>query len=102
MKTNYTLVLILAAAVTLTACRGKKQEDNSAVQAGAQSFLDKYNAEYQKLAYADNLGQWDLNTHIVEGDTMAQHKSSIASQALADYTGSVANIDSAKKYLALK
>ena len=102
MKTNYTLVLMLVAALTLTACRGKKQEDNSALQAAAQSFLDKYNAEYQKLAYADNLGQWDLNTHIVEGDTMAQHKSSVASQALADYTGSVANIDSAKKYLGLK
>ena len=102
MKINLNLLIVLFIAVALTACRGKKQEDNSAIQNQAQQFLDKYNAQYQKFSYADNLAQWELNTHIVEGDTMAQHLASIASQNLADFTGSIANIDSTKKYLGLK
>jgi peptidyl-dipeptidase A len=84
-------------------CQPKScKEDNSALQKQAQIFLDQYNKDYQKYAYADNLGQWQLNIHIVEGDTMDQHNSSIASAALAAFTGSAANIDSAKKYIAVK
>ncbi len=102
MKTKFTILLLVAVAVSFTACHGPQKEDNSQVQNQLQKYLDSYNKDYQKFAYADNLAQWELNTHIVEGDTMAQHRASLASQALADFTGSIANIDSAKKYLGLK
>ena len=102
MKNNINLLAVLLLTLALSACHRKNQPDNAAIQNQAQQFLDKYNTQYQKFAYADNLAQWELNTHIVEGDTMAQHQASIASQNLADFTGSIANIDSTKKYLALK
>jgi len=102
MKINFNYIIIAALAISLTACKGKKQNDDTAIQGQLQQYLDKYNTDYQKYAYADNLAQWELNTHIVDGDTMAQHQASIASEALAKFTGSIANIDSAKKYLALK
>ncbi|MBS1593328.1 MAG: M2 family metallopeptidase [Bacteroidetes bacterium] len=91
------LILSLAALIGFTSCKSK--EADADVQRQAQAFLDGYNKEYQRLTYADNLGQWQLNTHIVEGDTMDQHNAAIATAALAAYTGSAANIDSARKYL---
>ena len=95
------LLLLSLIGLVMTACK-PKAPDNSAIQAEVQSYLDKYNTEYQKLAYADNLAQWQLNIHIVEGDTMDQHNASLADQAQQTYTGSVANIDSVKKFLAVK
>lgn len=77
-------------------------KNNSAEQERAQNFLHTYDSVYQQLAYADNLGQWEMLTHIVEGDTMAQHNATVASVNLSDFTGSAANIDSVKTFLALK
>ncbi len=71
-------------------------------QIDAQHFLDNYNTIYQKLRYADGLAQWEMLTHIVAGDTSAQHQADEAGKALANFTGSKINIETAKKYLALK
>lgn len=100
LKFYFVLPLI---ALCIGACSPKeKAVDNSKTQADAQKYLDSYNAEYQKLYYASAEGQWVLNTKIIEGDTTASHNAAIADEAYAKFTGSTANIDSAKKYLALK
>lgn len=85
-------------------CKEKKVENksNDAIQVSAQKFLDAYNSEYQKLYVASAEGQWVLNTHIVEGDTTASHLAALADEAFAKFTGSLSNIDSAKKYLTIK
>jgi peptidyl-dipeptidase A len=94
------LLSILVSALLLTACEQNSSEDNSkSVQKAAQKFLDDYTDEYLDLYYASAEGQWQLNTRIVEGDTVAASRAATADQAYADFTGSEANIDSAKKYL---
>lgn len=99
----YVCIIFSVAAV---ACTLKAQQNHSdataAIQAAAQKYLNAYNADFQKYYTASAEGQWILNTHIVEGDTMASHNAAIADEAFAKFTGSVANIDSAKKYLAIK
>ena len=84
----------------LLACQPKKEV--SIVQQQAQSFLDAYNHVYKNLTTADNEAQWKLNTRIVKGDTVSQYQAGLADKAIAKYTGSKENVDSAKKYLALK
>lgn len=97
------LFILAATPLFITACKsGEKTADNSAIQAAAQNYLNDYNSNYQKYYEASSEGQWVLNTHIVEGDTMASHNAAIADEAFAKFTGSLAVIDSAKKYLAVK
>jgi len=72
------------------------------IQKEAQDFLNKYNDTYQKLYYASSLAQWQMLTHIVAGDTMAQHIADETGKTLANYTGSNNNISTAKKFIALK
>ncbi len=84
----------------LLACQPKKEV--SIVQQQAQSFLDAYNHVYKNLTTADNEAQWKLNTRIVKGDTVSQYQAGLADKAIAKFTGSKENVDSAKKYLALK
>jgi peptidyl-dipeptidase A len=98
---RHKLLLLSLIGLIITSCT-PKASDNSALQAEVQSYLDKYNAEYQKLTCTDQKAQWLLNTHIVEGDTTDQHTASVADEALQTYTGSVANIDSIKKFMAVK
>ncbi len=91
------LLSILVSALLLTACEQNSSEDNSkSVQKAAQKFLDDYTDEYLDLYYASAEGQWQLNTRIVEGDTVAASRAATADQAYADFTGSEANIDSSK------
>ncbi len=94
--------MLPAGLLFLVACNGNKSADNAAVQAAAQQFLDNYTEQFVGLYYASAEGQWQLNTHIVDGDTVTSNAAARADQAYAEFTGSVANIDSARKYLALK
>jgi peptidyl-dipeptidase A len=64
------------------------------------TYLEGYNNELQRLYYDAALAEWDLNTHIVEGDTLAEYNVKVASKAMADFTGSEENIETADKYLA--
>jgi len=79
-----------------------KKEDNSAIQQRVQAYLDTYNKEFQRVLYADNLAQWTLQTHIVEGDTVSQHIADSLDEVFAAFAGSAANIDSTKKFLQWK
>lgn len=97
------LFLVIAVPMALVSCKEKeKAPDNNAIQAEVQTYLEGYNAEYQKLATAASEGQWVLNTHIVEGDSTASKAAAISDEAYAKFTGSKTNIDAAKKYLAEK
>lgn len=90
------LAIFLLTSIVLSA------QQNKTVQNQAQQYLDAYNKEYQRLYTASSVAQWNMLTHIVEGDTMQQHIADEAGKAYAKFTGSIANIDSAKKYLAVK
>lgn len=72
------------------------------VKQEAQSFLDTYNSEYQKLYTAASEAEWMSQTHIVEGDTTNATRTKAANEALAKFTGSEEHINACKKYLALK
>ncbi len=65
----------------------------------ADEFLAEYAARVQPLYYASALAQWEANTRIVEGDTTVAARARAADEALADYTGSVAVIEEARRLL---
>ncbi len=77
-------------------------QNNEALQQEVQSYLEQYNKDYQGYLRASNEGQWALNTHIVQGDTMAAHQAALADEAYAKFTGSTQVIETVKKYLASK
>ena len=76
--------------------------DSSDIQNEVQSYLDNYNKEFQKYLYEWNKGEWALNTHIVEGDTVTSKNAEEAQEQYAKFTGSKENIDKATKYLQQK
>lgn len=92
---------VLMMSIGVLSC-SQPDRSKSDVATHAQSYLDTYNKEFQRLYAAASEGQWALNTRIEEGDTMASFNAAKADEAMAAYTGSTSNIDSAKKYLALK
>jgi peptidyl-dipeptidase A len=85
-KLLFFIVLGLAAG-----CKSEKSE--------VQPFLDDYNATLAKLYYASNEAAWKTNTGIREGDTLNAYQSRLADEALTAFTGSVENIEQAKKFL---
>ncbi len=97
-------IAVATAFIALIACNNtsNKTNGNEQLQAQAQKYLDSYNAEYQKLIFASNEAAWKSNTYIVEGDTATKNATNRTSEAVAVFTGSKSNIDSATKYLALK
>ena len=107
---KYVLIIPLAVALIMSCGGGEEKKDgdkkessgNAELQKEVQKYLDGYNAEYQKLLYAANEAQWTLNTYMVEGDTLAAYNAGLADKAMAEYTGSEENINTAKKYLAKK
>lgn len=66
------------------------------------AFLSDYNTKFQSCLVAANEGQWLLNTHIVEGDTMTEKKAAAADEAIATFSGSKEITDRAIKFLEKK
>ncbi|MEO5675428.1 MAG: M2 family metallopeptidase [Chitinophagales bacterium] len=93
---------ILLHIVLLLSCNTIKKEDDGTKKDRVQAYLDFYNKEFQRVLYEDNLAQWVLQTHIVEGDTVSGHLADSLDEVFAAFTGSQANIDSAKKFLEWK
>ncbi len=96
-------LLVLSAFLLFACAESNKEavEDYSLIRDSVDTYLESYNNEYQKLYYAASEAHWELNTHIVEGDTLAEYNVKVASKAMADFTGSEENIETAEKYLAL-
>lgn len=88
-------------ALALFSCSQSDEKSKEPFHAQADIFLQAYNAEYKKLGTEASEAAWLLNTKIEEGDTVTQKLYEEAAQKLADFTGSQANIDSSKKYLAI-
>ncbi len=75
------------------------EDDHSKLQAEVDSFLTAYTNQYQQLYYTSSQAEWELNTHIVEGDTITSKRAEEANEAYAKFTGSAVNIESAQRYL---
>jgi peptidyl-dipeptidase A len=84
----------------LCSCTKSEEKKTEPFHPQAQTYLEAYNLEYKKLSTAANEAAWLLNTKIQEGDTITQKRYEEATQKLTDFTGSLVNIDSSKKYLA--
>lgn len=89
------MLAFVCLAIAFSSCKNEKEEHQKEVQA----YLDVYNQKYRELYTASSEGQWLVQTHIVEGDTMNAYKSGLADEAMAKYTGSKENIDKATAYL---
>src|SRR5688500_12714781 len=102
MKNN--ILILLGFTITLLfACKTEPRTvEPPTEQTEAQAFLDTYNLEYVRLAYASSLAEWKTNTEIKEGDTLNAYNSRIADEALTAFTGSVENIEKTRKFLAQK
>ena len=72
---------------------------NSGVRREVDSYLAEYGQTYRLLTTASSLAEWESNTHIVEGDTINAARTRAANEALAQFVGSVANIDKIRGYL---
>ena len=92
-------LILLIGVVALAACNGGGPKPNPETQKEVQIFLDEYNKEWQRLIIASSLAQWELNTHIVEGDTLTSKRASEADEAYSKYTGSKVVIEKAKGYI---
>lgn len=87
----------------IIACGNKtKKGGNAEKQKEVQTWLDQYNKDWQKLATAASESQWNLNTHIVEGDTVTEQEAAQNDEAMAKFTGSKVNIEKAQEYLKIK
>jgi len=94
---KYSSIILLLILLTFFGC-----SKSSDLQKEVQSYLDNYNKEYQKYSYEWNKGEWALNTHIVEGDTVTVKKAQEAQEQYAKFTGSKENIEKATEYLKQK
>lgn len=96
-------ISILAIALFSISCAKKNAENlNKPFQDRAEAYLSAYSTEYQKLYTASGEKAWNLNTKIVDGDTVTQKEYEEATNKLNDFTGSEANIDSIQHLLAIK
>src|SRR5688572_3682738 len=97
----YPLSMVAILAVCLVSCTKKEETKSDPSHPMAAAYLDEYSREYKRLTTEANEAAWLLNTKIEEGDTITQQRYEEAAQQLTDFTGSLANIDSSKKYLAI-
>ncbi|MER3328887.1 MAG: M2 family metallopeptidase, partial [Candidatus Kapaibacterium sp.] len=97
--------IIFVSMLLIVACTDSKDiesEDNKELQDSVQIYLDDYNNKVKELYYDASEAEWVLNTHIVEGDTLAEYEVKVASKAMADFTGSEENINTADGFLKVK
>lgn len=96
--TSWSIICLMASC--LISCNKSKDDKTEPLNSQAAIYLEGYSQEYKRLSTEANEAAWLLNTKIQEGDTVTQQQFEEASQKLTAFTGSLANIDSAKKYLA--
>lgn len=89
-------ILVFLAAIFLQCTR------DAQLQEKVQKYLDSYTKKYEKLYYNSAEANWKLNTHIVEGDSTTKKITEAADKALAEFTGSKENIETARRYLKQK
>jgi peptidyl-dipeptidase A len=102
MNTFRKFPLIVIGIVLVVSCKPSEEERKAALHAQADAYLTSYNNEYKRLYTASQGAEWTLNTKIVKDDTVTQKLYETAKEQFASFLGSQANIDSARKYIALK
>jgi peptidyl-dipeptidase A len=105
MKKIRLLLAALGTSALLVSCGSESTKEAGGAtpfQEEAQHFLDAYTAEYVKYYAASSEAQWQSQTLIKAGDSTAATAAKAADEAMAAFTGSAANIDSARKFLAKK
>jgi peptidyl-dipeptidase A len=98
---QYYLAMIGLTALCMVSCSKSERKVDEIYHPQAASYLDGYSIEFKRLSTEANEAAWLLNTKIEEGDTVTQKLYEAAAKKLTDFTGSLANIDSSKKYLAI-
>lgn len=101
MKTPRFTLCAMSGLLFIFSCSRTEEKKTEPFHSQAEAYLQEYNAEYKKINTEASEAAWQLNTKIQEGDTITQKRYEEATQRLADFTGSLANIDSSKKYLAM-
>ncbi len=100
---NLELSVAVAGVLFLGGCAATEDIRSNAittpVQFEAQAFLDDYTPRMQALYYASAEAEWAANTHIVEGDDTNAKRVEEANEALANFTGSLENIEAARRFL---
>jgi hypothetical protein len=96
------LICIAVSTIGFLAFTFRSPETPPVEYTDVKAYLEMYNQKYQELLIASNLAEWDLNTHIVEGDATNAEKAQKANAAFATFTGSNENINAAKAFLAKK
>lgn len=96
-------VALLLFNISLTSCVGSftAKEEKSAPSTTAQvnEYLDSYTKTYVELYTHDSEAEWQANIRIVEGDTTNAVQAVKAASALAEFTGSLENIETARRFL---
>ena len=98
------LAVLTAASISAACATGTQTTIGSDIaatvtQATAQSYLDRYAREYQRLATASSEAQWASNTRIVEGDSTNAVRTRAADEALNAFVGSTQNISTIRTFL---
>jgi peptidyl-dipeptidase A len=104
------IILTGLTAAILFSCSSQKTEttentsttEATSVKEQAQAFLDDYTKTFQGLYTKSAEAEWASNTRIVEGDSTNAVATRRANEAFAAFTGSVENIEQARKYLEQK
>ncbi|MEP2025338.1 M2 family metallopeptidase, partial [Reichenbachiella sp.] len=84
--------LLLIASV---GCNPKTETKVSDVDQFLNSYTEQFLALYKEYSEAE----WQANTKIIEGDTLASYNVTQAGGAYASFTGSAENIEQATKFL---
>jgi peptidyl-dipeptidase A len=93
MKRFFLLIILLF----LAGC-----ETPAKLQQEVQKFINDYSREYQQLYYASSQAEWASNTRIVEGDSSNAIATRKANETLANFTGSIKNIETIQNFLKKK
>ncbi len=98
-------ILFATSTILMMACShnenelAKAEKKSSSVVIEVDSFLKAYNSDYQKYLISSAEGQWLLNTHIVEGDTVTEKMAAKADEEMAAFTGKKEIIEQTKLFL---
>jgi peptidyl-dipeptidase A len=90
------ILTVLATGILIVSCGA---DNNDALRAKAQAFLDEYTRTYVGLYTDSSEAEWALNTKIVEGDDTNRQRTESANQAMAAYTGSIGVIEETRVLL---
>jgi len=102
MRTTLGLALLAFSAAACSESEARGPRADPALGAEAAAFLADYGKTFRELSTASSEAQWASNTHIVEGDEENAKRTQAADEALAAFTGSAANIESARRFLERK